>query len=223
MPRTRQPATFRPYRDRAERRSPRRHRRAQLHPLLNLQLSSEPNLRWSDLLGGLPQLTGRPICVRDRARLKAHRGKLLWGYPEHGIPVYAACFLPQRQIVLQTELLAQPPRFRLILVHELFHFVWTRLGNRRRAEFSGVLAREQRARARGELGESSNLKKERLETTDCLQNSRAWRDYVCESFCDTAAWLYSGTRRDAAFTLAPRWRDRRAQWFNAAFEAGCKC
>jgi hypothetical protein len=49
------------------------------------------------------------------------------------------------------------------------------------------------------------------------RTGRAWRDYVCESFCDTAAWLYSGVRRHPEFTLAPRFRERRAAWFEAAF------
>jgi hypothetical protein len=171
----------------------------------------------------LPQLAGEPICVRDRAQLNVHRGKLLWGFPPQGIPVHAACFLPEREIVLQTELLERPHRFRFILIHELFHFAWRRLGNARRAEFSNILRAEQQAHARGELGDSSNLKKQRLEMRDWMSNSRAWRDYVCESFCDTAGWLFSGIKRDAAFTLAPRWRHRRARWFHDSFEAGCKC
>jgi len=148
---------------------------------------------------------------------------LLWGSAEQGIAVHAASFLREREIVLQTELLAEPDLFGFILVHELFHFVWRRLGNGRRAEFSTLIQQERVARARGELGDSSSLKKERLDESDCLRNSRAWRDYVCECFCDTAAWLYSGKRRDAACTLAQRWQNRRANWFRAAFEAGCAC
>ena len=147
----------------------------------------------------------------------------MWGCSERGTAVHAACFVRERKIVLHTELLAQPNVFRFILVHELFHFVWARLGNRRRAEFSALLRREHAARAPGELGESSSLKKECLEESDCRSNSRAWRDYVCESFCDTAAWLYSGRRRYAASTLAKRWRDCRACWFGLVFDDGCQC
>ncbi|HEX3682685.1 MAG TPA: hypothetical protein VHU83_09075 [Bryobacteraceae bacterium] len=168
-------------------------------------------------------MSGGPICIRDGAQLTVHRGKLLWGCTERGVAVHAASFLRARQIVLRTELLAEPRVFRFILVHELFHFVWARLGNRLRAEFGALARREQTARARGELGESSSLKKERLAAVDYLRNSRAWRDYVCESFCDTAAWLYSDTGRSAAGTLAKRWRDQRARWFRAAFEGGCRC
>jgi len=152
-----------------------------------------------------------------------HRGKLLWGDPARGVPVYAACFLPEREIVVQSELLRRPQRFRLILVHEIFHFAWRRLGNARRAEFSSILEAEQQGRARGELGESSHLKKARLERRDCDTKSRAWRDYACESFCDTAAWLFSGIKKDVEFTLGRGWRARRARWFEACFEVGCKC
>jgi hypothetical protein len=168
-------------------------------------------------------LSGGPICIRDRAQLTVHKGKLLWGCTERGVAVHAASFLRARQIILRTELLAEPHVFRFIFVHELFHFVWARLGNPLRAEFAALVRHEQTARTRGELGESSSLKKERLGSADCLANSRAWRDYVCESFCDTAAWLYSDMGRNAAGTLAKRWRDRRARWFRAAFEAGCRC
>jgi hypothetical protein len=160
--------------------------------------------------------------VRDRARLSAYRGKLLWGGGP-GTPVEAASFLLQREIVLESRLLRNPRRFRFILVHELFHFVWRRLGNRVRAEFAALLHKEQARGSRGVLGESSAAHKERLAEDEPEQNSRAWRNYVCESFCDTAAWLYSGRPQGAAFTLSNGWRRKRAQWFAATFEAGCRC
>jgi hypothetical protein len=40
-----------------------------------------------------------------------------------------------------------------------------------------------------------------------------WREYCCESFCDTAAWLYSGVQVHSEFTLAGRYRHRRRVWF----------
>jgi len=178
-------------------------------------------VQWSDLLQALPELRGAPIRVRDRAQLRVHKGKLLWGCTERGIAVHAASFLREREIVLQSDLLCRPNLFWFILVHELFHFAWPKLGNQRRAEFSALIQREQAARAKGELGDSATLKKERLRQRDSRENSRAWRDYLCESFCDTAAWLYSGRRRGSAVTLAKRWRHRRAQWFKTAFETGC--
>lgn len=213
----------RPYNAQAEHRCPQRLHRAQPHPLLNLQLSVRPNLRWSDLLRGLPEVRGAPILIRDRAQLRVHRGKLVWGCTERGVAVHAASFLREREIVLQSELLRQPNLFRFILVHELFHFVWPKLGNPRRAAFSALIYRERAAGAQGELGDSASLKKERLRNIHCQENSRAWRDYVCESFCDTAAWLYAGHSRDPAFTLATCWRDRRARWFDTNLEAGCAC
>jgi hypothetical protein len=160
--------------------------------------------------------------VSDRAQLTAHRGKLLWGAGP-GTPVEAASFLLEREIVLETRLLRQPRRLRFILTHELFHFVWRRLGNPLRREFEALLRREQSHRARGALGESSALKKDRLAGDAAERNSRAWRDYVCESFCDTAAWLYSGKRPAAAATLSHRWSAQRARWFTAAFSNGCRC
>ena len=48
--------------------------------------------------------------------------------------------------------------------------------------------------------------------------SPVWRDYVCESFCDTAAWLYGRIRRHDEFTLAERNRRRRAEWFRSTFQ-----
>jgi hypothetical protein len=174
-------------------------------------------------LARLPPLSGEAILVRDCAQLTAHRGKLVSVCPARGTAVYAASFIRQREMVLETDLLARPRRFRLILIHELFHFVWSRLGNRRRREFEALLREEQGRRARGGLGESSDVKRERLTREDGERNSARWRDYVCESFCDTAAWFYAGQPRGPAFTLAKRWRDRRAKWIQDACESGCRC
>jgi hypothetical protein len=175
------------------------------------------------MLLALPELGGRPIRITDRPRMAAHRGKLLAGSSRRGTPVHAAAFLRRREIVLETGLLLRPRLLRLILVHEIFHFVWLRLGNQRRAEFSAILAAERRGNARGELGESARAKKESLARGDALRNSRAWRDYICESFCDTAAWLYSGVRQDRVVRLAKRWRDARERWFHGTLEARCNC
>ena len=54
--------------------------------------------------------------------------------------------------------------------------------------------------------------------TRCRAVAARWRDYLCESFCDTAAWIYSGVRRHPEYTLAARHRNRRAEWFRAAFQ-----
>lgn len=174
----------------------------------------------------LPTLTGRPISVCDAAQLTACRGKLFSGDRSTGRPVHAASFLRVRKIVLDTELLRRPRLLRLILLHEIFHFVWVRLGNPKRKEFADILDRELRNGARGETGESSGLYKERVlqrrGSGEC--GSRLWRDYVCEAFCDTAAWLYADVRTDpTAGELPQRWRNRRERWFRAASETMCRC
>jgi hypothetical protein len=66
------------------------------------------------------------------------------------------------------------------------------------------------AHARGELGWSAEEIKNQIHGP--TRDAR-WRAYVCESFCDTAAFLYSGCKRHDEFTLAKKWRIRRAQWF----------
>ena len=132
--------------------------------------------------------------------------------------MYAASFIHERRIVLESEVLHHPKTLPLIAIHEVFHFVWTGLGNRARHEYKELLRREWEHRAKGELGESSSLKKERLWPAglDWL-SSHAGRDYACESFCDTAGALYSGVAESDWFTLAPRWRKRRERWFQERF------
>jgi hypothetical protein len=145
--------------------------------------------------------------------LTAHRGNLLSAVPERGTPVHAASFIRRREIILEYELLGKP-NLPLILVHEIFHFVWARLSNASRASFTALLTEELRSNARGELGESSAVRKE---------VDRYGRDYVCESFCDTAAWLYAPRRMRWKPTLAKRWRTGRRVWFEAAFNNPIKC
>ena len=110
-------------------------------------------------ISGLPALTGSPLYIRCLPQLTAHRGKLLSGDAQSGTPVHAASFIRRREIVLETELLKKPD-LPLILVHEIFHFVWARLGNRKRAEYSALLAEERQRNARGELGESAEVRKQ---------------------------------------------------------------
>jgi hypothetical protein len=133
-----------------------------------------------------------------------------------GVPVHAASFIRDRQIVLETQLLSRPSALRLIAVHEIFHFVWPRLGNVARHEYAALLRVEMAHHARGELGESSGVRKN-------LLTPASWRDYVCESFCDTAAWLYSGVKRHGEFTLARRWREPRKAWFECTFARPRPC
>ena len=109
--------------------------------------------------------------------------------------------------------------FPRIFVHELFHFVWLRQGNAPRWSYEDLLRAEQRAGTRGELGWSAEWRKLALEPRDARARTRRWREYCCESFCDSAAWLYSGVKRHGEFTLSARARQRRRAWF-AAFVGG---
>ena len=162
---------------------------------------------------GLPELTGSPICVTALPQLTAHRGKLLSAQAGRGKAVHAASFIRRREIVLECELLNKP-MLPLIVVHEIFHFVWARLGNSGRAAYAAHLAEELRCRARGELGESSAVQKEW---------DRHSRDYLCESFCDTAAWLYAPREKHVHATLAKRWREKREAWFEKTFTRAGRC
>jgi hypothetical protein len=115
--------------------------------------------------------------------------------------------------VLETEIFHKPHRLRLILVHELFHFAWARLPNAARRDFSALLSHELEHGARGELGESSEVMKCSL----TVRSGRNWTNYVCESFCDSAARFYAGVPRSSSWTLARRWTNTRKRWFEQVF------
>lgn len=149
-----------------------------------------------------------PALTADRRHLYSNR--------PHGQPVFAGSFIRKREIILDQELERQPRELARILVHELFHFAWVRLGNPARRSYEEIVRREWKQRARGELGWSAELRKNALSRSP-RPHPLLWRDYLCESFCDTAAWFYSGVRRHPEYTLAARHRARRAEWFHAAF------
>ncbi len=144
----------------------------------------------------------------------AYRGRVLAG-GDKGHPVHAASDMRRREVVLDRGLLRRPDELARILVHELFHFVWVRLGNRERLAWEQVLGAELDRGARGELGWSAEMRKQDLTPADLARRTRRWREYACESFCDTAAWLVPGLRSHPEFTLAPRWRAARMRWFKA--------
>lgn len=150
------------------------------------------------VLRKLPPLCGRPLRIEKVPGLRDRRGE-----------VHAGSFLRERRIAFNCTA-AEFPR---ILVHELFHFVWLRAGNPLRFSFDAVLRDEFERSARGELGWSAEWRKETLAPGDRAARNRRWREYCCESFCDTAAWLYSGVRRHPEFTLAGDFRGRRRLWF----------
>lgn len=151
----------------------------------------------------LPHIDGRPIRLEIRRELADGRG-----------PVHAGALLRERRIVFDAELAADPHEFARIFVHEIFHFAWLRLGNPRRWSYEALLRDELRGRARGELGWSAEWRKRALDAHDPGRRTRRWRDYVCESFCDTAAWIFAGVPAHREYTLARRFRARRRQWFD---------
>lgn len=146
----------------------------------------------------LPILAGRPIRVEVRRSLGAH---------------LASSSIPRRLILLDSSLLLRRGDFERILVHELFHFVWLRLSNARRRSWEAVLTREFDRGARGELGWSAEWRKNKLRASDAALRNPPWRRYACESFCDSAAWLFAGLRRHDEFTLAAGFRRGRRTWF----------
>lgn len=134
--------------------------------------------------------------------------------------LHAASFIPQRYLVLGRGLFRRRVELGRILYHELCHFLWPRLGNPVRQGYQALLRREFRARTRGELGYSAEWRKEKLQAEGDprgrgTQPSRLWREYVCESFCDTAAYVLLGSERRARhseYTLSRAARERRCRW-----------
>jgi hypothetical protein len=163
-----------------------------------LFLSKDPCI--AKVVRRMPPLNGLPVRV-DVVRALRDR---------HG-PVHAGSFLRERRIALDCTR-AELPR---ILVHEVAHFIWLRLGNTTRRSYENLVRAEIARAARGELGWSAEWRKTDLDPKDAAARTRRWREYCCESFCDTAAWLYSGVERHREFTMAPLWRRGRRAWFAA--------
>ena len=137
----------------------------------------------------LMALEGRSVGIRFLPALTADRSYLYSNRP-HGQPVYAGSFIRKREIVLDQELESQPRELARILVHELFHFAWVRLGNPARRSYEALVREEWKQRARGELGWSAEWRKQALETRDVRLRSRRWREYCCESFCDMVSGCF---------------------------------
>jgi hypothetical protein len=149
----------------------------------------------------LPPLAGKPIRVVIRKSLGPH---------------LAATSIPRRTILLDSEVLRQPGDFERILVHEIFHFVWVRLSNAARWSWEHLLAEEITQRVPGELGWSAEWRKSRLRPSDARNRTGAWRRYACESFCDSAAWLYAGLQGHQEFTLPGPQRTTRRHWMRSS-------
>ena len=120
-------------------------------------------------------------------------------------------------ILLDRELLSTRGEFERILIHEIFHFAWVRLSNANRRSWERLLAAEIRSRAKGELGWSAEWRKAKLTPSDVRARSAKWRRYACESFCDSAAWLFAGLARHEEFTLTVARRTARKRWFRMKF------
>jgi hypothetical protein len=150
-----------------------------------------------------PELSGLPIRVEFVPRLRDRHGA-----------VHAGAFLRQRRICFDVALKRDRREFSRIFVHELFHFVWLRLGNQKRRDYECLLTAEFRSRAQGELGWSAEWRKDALTRRDCVARTRKWREYVCESFCDTAAWILAERENHPECTLAGRFRRGRRLWFS---------
>lgn len=169
-------------------------------------LSTDPELqrRAETIARRLPVLRGQPIFLQRIPGLRDRRG-----------PVHAGSFLRERRIAFD----CAPREFPRIFVHELFHFVWLRLGNPLRWSYENLLRAEFRSRAGGELGWSAEWRKAKVTTLDIRGRGHRWRDYCCESFCDSAAWLYSEIARHPEFTLPRHCRKSRRQWFDSELES----
>jgi hypothetical protein len=168
-------------------------------------------------LDRLPRFEGRPIRLSWGRGLRVRQGRLESG-PGPGQEVHAGGFPLRRRLVLDEALRKDPAELERILLHELFHFVWPRLGNPVRWEWESLLRRELGGRARGEAGWSSEWRKAALRDDEIRRRTRKWREYACESFCDTAAWFFSSRPRHPEVTLAVRHRMARKAWFRSLLE-----
>jgi len=148
----------------------------------------------------LPPLDGKPIRVAMRRSLGSY---------------HASTSIPKRVILLDRGVLALRGEFERILIHELFHFVWVRLSNAARRNWELVLCDEFARGIRGELGWSSEWRKGTLKRDNAFARDARWRRYACESFCDTAAWMFTGLRSHDEFTLPMPARVARRVWFRA--------
>jgi len=150
----------------------------------------------------LPPLSGLPVRVELRDTLGPH---------------LAATSIPRRLILLDREVLLKRGDFERILIHEIFHFVWVRLSNASRRDWENLLAAEA---SPGELGWSAEWRKLKLQSSDAKLRSPKWRRYARESFCDSAAWLFSELKIHDEFTLRVSSRRARKAWFQRNFATG---
>ena len=144
----------------------------------------------------MPPLQGAPITFA-----------FVDGLAVRGVKMDAAAYLRERRVVLERRLRGR--ELQRVTVHELFHFVWWRLGNPARLSWEALVAGE---RSRGEAGWSAEWRKGALSAADRHNRTRRWREYVCEAFCDSAAAIFASAAQN---TLASRFLARRREWFVA--------
>jgi hypothetical protein len=155
---------------------------------------------------------GKPIRLSYLNLPRSARGRLVSG-GHAGSALDGASFIRERRIVLSDALRGRPAEHRRILLHELFHFAWVRLGNRKRWSFEEVIRREMRAGLKGELGWPAFEAKGRLSTLDVRDRTPRWREYACESFCDTCAWVWQQPAQGRGWTrLAVQAQALRRRW-----------
>jgi hypothetical protein len=162
----------------------------------------------------MPDLRGEVIHVTFRPMLTAYRGKLL-SKSHKGDAVYAGSFLRKRRIVLEEQMLKTPRVLERIFVHEVFHFVWSKASKSLRESYEDLIAREVAKGRPGELGWSAECLKIKLTPGDRAERSRRWKDYLCESFCDSAGWYFGTARRYSEMTLDRESRRTRINWLRA--------
>jgi hypothetical protein len=150
---------------------------------------------------------GAPVAIGYRTNLRDTAGN----------PAHASTSIRRREILLDPSLKKKLPQHRRIMLHEYFHFVWVRLGNPRRAAWETFLKSEWEAGVRGEAGWSAEWRKQNLSPKDVAARSRQWREYCCESFCDTAALAYGIDADRSEVTLSARRQEARAEWFAQTF------
>ena len=159
----------------------------------------------------MPELRGMPVRVEYRPKLTAWRGQLL-SKSHKGDVVYAGCFIRKRRIVLDAGMLRTPKVLERIFVHEVFHFVWSKLNHATRHSWDTLIRSEMERGVRGEFAWSAESAKHRVTAQDIAGRTRRWKDYLCESFCDTAAYCFGNTRPHSEMTLAPVVRRSRRMW-----------
>ena len=146
---------------------------------------------------------GDPIPIEFRPNLRAGASE-----------VHACTYLRRRLIVLDTALLGDPRECERILAHEIFHFVWWKSPGLRE-RYTRLIHAEFAAGTRGEMGWSAEWRKLALRRVDVHKNSRRFREYLCESFCDSSACLLLGIGRHPELTLGAAARRKRRSFFEA--------